>query len=267
MDKIIAGSAMAVGNIKNDSLIGTFYKDLAQPMVKALGTALGSTIEFCTTPLLLMKFGSEAAKLNYKKHLDNYAKKMESIAEHDRIELNPQIGVPILEKLCSITNEEISDLFTSLLAKASSRQTQNMAHPAFIQVIGSLSVDEAIIIKSLVKQPLIKYATMLAKTNAWGYIQEFDKLTLLAKEHSLIFTENVSLYMVNLNSLGILSPPQITNPEPSYIAEWDDLLDFHGFAKWQQDNQQLYGKGNIRIEYGFYRTTYFGKAFVDACVS
>lgn len=267
MDKIFADSAMAVGSLKNDSLIGTFYKDLAQPMVKAIGTALGSTVEFCTTPFLLMKFGSEVAKLNYKKHLNKYAQKLESIEEQDRIELNPQIGVPILEKLCSVTNEEISDLFTSLLAKASSRQFQNMAHPAFIQVIGSLSADEAIIIKSLTKQPLIKYATMLAKTNAWGYIQEFDKLTLLAKEHTLSFPENVSLYMVNLNSLGVLSPPQITNPEPSYIAEWDELMSFHGFAKWQQHHQHSYGEGNIRIEYGFYRTTYFGKAFVDACVS
>jgi hypothetical protein len=267
MDKIIADAAMAAGSVKDDSLIGTFYKDLAQPTIKAIGVALGSTVEFCTAPALLMKFGSEVAKLNYTKHITNYAKKLESIPEEDRIAIDPQIGVPILKKLCSVTNEEISNLFTSLLAKASSRQTQSMAHPAFIQIVGSLSVDEAIIVKSLAKQPLIKYARMLVKTNAWGYIEEFDKLTLLAKEHSLLFPQNVSLYMVNLSSLGVLSAPQTTSPEPSYIAEWDELLDFHGFAEWQQKHQQSYGEGNIQIEYGFYRTTYFGKAFVDACVS
>ena len=78
--------------------------------------------------------------------------------------MNPQIGVPIIEKLGYITNDEIADLFTNLLTKASSVDTVNLAHPSFVQLIERLSVDEARIIKYLFNKediPCILFSYLL----------------------------------------------------------------------------------------------------------
>ncbi|HOU69620.1 MAG TPA: Abi-alpha family protein [Paludibacteraceae bacterium] len=109
-------------------VLGLIYTDAAQPSVQAVGKALGTVFEFSTSFLLPVKLLNEKFRLNFEKRIKEYEKKLEQIPEEKRVEVQPQIGTPIIEKLSYTTSDEISDLFTTLLANASNADMINTAH-------------------------------------------------------------------------------------------------------------------------------------------
>lgn len=264
VETIATGAALtAAGKIKEDSLLGMLYKDTLQPSVQSLGRALGATIEFCTTPILLCKYGSEAAKLNYQKHLDNYARKIKDIPGTDTLPVNPQIGVPILERLAYTTNDEIADLFTSLLAKASSNTSINEAHPAYIHLIDRLSIDEAKILKALSNKDFIPSISIRAYVKEGkGFSEIVDNGVHIEAE--LLFQSNTSTYLNNLKSLGI-----IDNTHGKYKI--DESIYEPLFKMYQYDslNKQLIDGGvfkKLEKKKSYYQVTPFGKSFIKACL-
>ncbi len=58
-----------------------------------------------------------------------------------------------------MSNEELRNLYIELLAKASTKDLNENAHPSFINIINSLSPDEAILLKILNKIKHIKVST------------------------------------------------------------------------------------------------------------
>ncbi|NMN37732.1 DUF4393 domain-containing protein [Pedobacter sp. SG918] len=261
---IVAAAATAASKIKENSLLGMLYKDSMQPSVQLLGNALGTVFEFCTTPLLLCKWGSEAAKLNYKKHLDDYAKRIKSIPENDLISVNPQVGVPIMDRLTYITNEEVADLFISLLAKASSKTTINEAHPAYIHLIDRLAIDEARILRTLINIEFIPSISLQAHLK--GLLKGFDMILTEATDlkTELLFPTNVDTYLDNLKSLGILD-----NTHGNY--QTDDSLYSSLFLKYDVDRleEEHLATGKYAMMHrvkGYYQITNFGKSFINSCV-
>lgn len=222
MTEIIATTAVgtALGQIKENTLLGMLYKDLAQPSAQIIGKSLGTVLEFCTTPLLLLKFGSDAAKLNFNKHITRYEEKINKIKEENFIEVNPQIGIPIINNLTYTTNDRIAELFTTLLSKASSSETVNTAHPAFIKIIEAISPDEAILIYLLgintIKYDFYRQIVYKdAKFQRWGT----DEIKLDTRPlEKLAFKENFNMYISHLESLNLVQWP-VLKDEPIYEGE------------------------------------------------
>ena len=131
------------------NVLGQIYTDIASPAAKAIGAALGTVFEFSTSFLLPVKLLNEKFKANFTKRLSEYNEKLQQIPLERRCEVHPQIGTPIVERLTYTTTDEIADLFTTLLARASDSEHANLAHPSFIGIIEHLSTDEARIIKYL----------------------------------------------------------------------------------------------------------------------
>lgn len=170
------------------NVLGQIYSDLASPGVKAVGQALGTVLEFSTSFLLPVKLLNEKFRLNFKKRLTEYEKKLEEISEDKRCEVHPQIGTPIIERLSYTTNDEIADLFTTLLANASNIDMVNTAHPAFVAMIEKLSPDEARIIKYLEGKEDIQYCDFRGQKEN-GYIDLRYHLTLIAQNVKLDFPQ------------------------------------------------------------------------------
>ena len=59
------------------NILGQIYKDLAQPSVRAVGSALGTVFEFSTSFLLPVKLLNEKIKLIFTKNLNDYKDKLE----------------------------------------------------------------------------------------------------------------------------------------------------------------------------------------------
>ena len=247
------------------NVLGQFYQDLAQPSVKALGQALATVFELCPNSLLSLKLWTEKRKLNFAKRLNEYKDKLEQIPEEKRCEVDTQIGTPIVEKLTYTTNDEIADLFTTLLANASNIDTVNRAHPAFVDIIGRLSEDESRIIQYLRTAIEVPYCSFRAitKNENGGFITILDHATMLPYYISLTFPQNITAYLSNLISLGVLSDEdglyKIDN------TEYDNICLKNGLDSLKAKLVPLSFK-DIEVSKSYYKVTPFGKLFIDACI-
>lgn len=253
-----------IGLVKASSnVLCQFYQDLAQPSVKAIGQALATVFELCPNSLLSLKLWTEKRKLNFVKRLNEYKEKLEQIPEEKRIEVDTQIGSPIVEKLTYTTNDEIADLFTTLLANASNIDTVNRAHPAFIDIIGRLSEDEARIIKHIKDENYIPFCEIRGKQGEDIEIIE-SHLTLIQYDVSLQFPNNMGAYLSNLTSIGIIELNH------DFLIQVD-TTDYEAMcSNYGIENMK---KGLIPDQFDeiiarrfFYSITPFGKLFIKACL-
>ena len=246
------------------NILGELYQDLAQPSVRAIGNALGTVFEFSTAILLPLKLKNEKLKMNFKKNLDEYKEKLEKIPEDKRCEVHPQIGTPIIEKLTYTTNDEISDLFTTLLANASNIDMVNTAHPAFVNMIEKLSPDEARIIKYFKNKTELQYCTFRANAKTGtGFNDIYKKVTLIPFEVDLQFLNNVSAYIANLESIGVLS--DANGLFKINKNTYNQIRDKYNF-KQLEDQLVPNMMQSVTIVEGYYDITEFGRLFIQACI-
>jgi len=259
--------------IKNGSkLLENVYNDLAQPGVKKIGIALETVLDFSNTLLYPLRLTNEKARINFQKNLDGYRQKLEKVKEEDIIQVSPELGVPILEKLTYVQNQDISDLFINLLSSASTTHTVSLAHPSFINLINSISVDEARIIHYLFKNdcPNIRFIYFKKqKTDSKEYNTSKPLLTGLENDIDFLFPQNISVYLNNFLGLGIL--------------EYNDDKYFTLEQELYNKLEQIYSSNKIEYEAyidqrsapntyqstkvirGFYQITDYGKLFIYAC--
>lgn len=252
-----------VGIIKQTpQILTTIYSDVAQPSVKKVGQALETVFEFSTSMLLPIKLLNEKFKLNFERNLNNYKTKLEHIPDEKICDVNPQIGTPIVEKLTYTTNEEIADLFTSLLSKASNIDTVNQAHPSFIQLIERLSVDEARIIKFLDDVeyiPSISIKANLKEDKGFNFLKR--NATLLQFQINLIFPQNINTYLDNLTSLGIL------DINHGFLKTDDNIYSpIADKYKVTELDEQYKASGYESVDYdkSYFQITDYGKQFIKA---
>lgn len=245
-------------------LLALVYKDLLRPSVQVIGKSLKAVLEFVSTPFMALQLQNDKVKLNLEKRLDEYAQKLHSIPEEKRCEVHPQIGLPIIEKLTYTTCDEIADLFTSLLASASSIDTANTAHPAFISMIERMSPDEARILEYLKDKEDIQYCDINVYSNQnSGYNTLFEHVSMIEEDVALIYPENTNAYLANLVSLGILrdkkgtfrmDKTQYNRIKGKYQVE--ELTAKFVPERWK----------SIDVEESYYQVTPFGRLFIQACI-
>jgi hypothetical protein len=260
----MAGNEL-IGLVKETpQILLTIYGDLAQPSVKKVGTALETVFEFSTSLLLPVKLLNEKFKINFEKRLNDYKEKIEQIPEEKLCEVNPQIGTPIIEKLSYTTNDEIANLFINLLAKASSTDTVNLAHPAFVQLIERLSVDEARIIKHLLNKDIIPCVSFRAHmTEDKGFHEILRNGTLLQFEIELLFPQNVKTYLDNLTSMGTLDVSHGLHKINENL--YNPIYEKYNYENVNESHIKTTAYTTVSKENSYYQITDFGKAFIVAC--
>jgi len=195
----------SIGN--TSGLLKEIYGDLAKPGVAQVGKALSTVFGLGNTLLLPLTLINEKARMVAERNLDKYRKQLESVPEEQIANVPPEIGVPITEKLTYVTDDEISDLYVNLLAKASTVSTAQLAHPSFTHLIDSMSPDEALLIKVLRSTGDLAYIDVqLIVNKATG--EFFNIMPLLTGvEHltKLQYPNNCIAYFSNLAGLGVLN--------------------------------------------------------------
>lgn len=246
------------------NILGQVYGDLAQPSVKAVGNALGTVLEFSTSFLLPVKLLNEKFKLNFTKRLNEYKDKLEQVPEENRCEVHPQIGTPIIEKLSYTTNEEIADLFTTLLTNASNIDMVNTAHPSFANMVERMSPDEARLLKYLKGKDDIQYCVFNGDSlEGKGFVTLYDHVTMLDDEVNFSFPQNLSAYLANFVSLGILK-----DMNGQYRIDKTIYNKIRDKYKLKELESQLVPNiyKSITVKESYYLITDFGKLFISACI-
>lgn len=245
-------------------VIKEVYGDLAKPGVAQVGKALAGIIGLGNTILYPIHLLNEKSRIYLERNLQKYREKLETISDEKIVSVPPEIGVPIAEKLAYISNEELSDMYISLLANASNIETASLAHPGFAKLIDNLSPDEAIFLQTLRKIVTIPFIEIRLNTgnNTWNSLEDFVVSESITS--GLTFKNNLPAYISNLDSLGIIKIRRdiwITPIEKYYVPLWEAKRVAYGSLE-----KSLAGT-NMTLGYEKARAdiTPFGKLFISAC--
>ena len=124
------------------------YEDAVQPAAKQVGKALETVtkaVNVALAPVSLLVWGYD----KIQGFIDNsVAKKLENIPE-ERIQTpDPHVAGPALESLkYTGENESLREMFANLIANSMDSETAKKSHPAFVDIIKSMTSDEAKILK------------------------------------------------------------------------------------------------------------------------
>ena len=213
-------------------LLKVIYGDLAKPGVEQVGKALGTVLGLGNTILWPLTILNERAKIALEKNLEKYRRQLDG--KDKIVEVPPEVGVPVLERLAYVTDEELSDLYINLLVKASMADTVHFAHPSFVHLINNLSPDEAKLLKEFRTRNSVPFvaAEALAKDSpeSLGAVSATiaDCLTGLESRIPLSFEQNMVAYFSNFEGLGIMAIRRgivIANP-----SLYEDLQKFYSHA-------------------------------------
>ena len=230
---------MITDEIKNIIPIDKVYQDALSPAMKQIGKSLESVAK--TSRFLLAPFEYLAAQHT---RWERYLKKVsENVKEENLVEGHPQIVIPTIEGL-SLCDEDslLSELFINLLANSIDSTKQDLAHPAFPNIIKQLSHDEAVILYFLKKKSYkLKRQSDL---NAEGTL--FVKHTTLEEEFpldKLQYPDHIWLYMNHLHSLNIAGTYKLPNPE--YLWEEIPSMQKRQIGVIEQSERRLDEFGNL----------------------
>lgn len=249
---------------KAPELFKEIYGDLAKPGVQQVGKALGTVLGLGNTILWPIFYLNERTRIALNHNLEKYRIKMESIPQDEICQVSPEIGVPVAEKLSYVTNEEIGGMYIELLAKASQINKANQAHPSFVNVIGNLSPDEAILLKSIDKMTGIPFIEVRLQFNGKAEWITLDTMMPgVSCLGELSFPINIKAYLSNLEGLGIIRVRQdifmvgenIYEPLENYARKI-----FNEQERKNPDKVLAFERGKMEI-------TPFGRLFISACFS
>lgn len=245
-------------------LLSLVYKDTLQPSVQVIGKSLKAVVEFVSIPLMALQLQNDKARLNFEKRLNDYGAKLNAIPEEKRIEVHPQIGVPIVEKLLYTTSDQIAELFSNLLASASNIDTVNSVHPAFISMIERMSPDEARILEYLKDKEDIQYCDINAYSNQNpGYNTLYEHVTMVEDDVALTYPQNTNAYLANFVSLGILLDKKGVFRMDK--TQYDRIRKRYQVEALTEKLVPTIYK-SIEVDESYYQVTPFGKLFIQACI-
>jgi abortive infection alpha-like protein len=246
-------------------LFKEIYGDLLKPGVSQVGKALANVMGLGNTILWPVQLLNERSKVSLEANMERYREKLANTPIEEICPVAPEIGVPVAEKLSYVSDRELSELYTTLLARASSTHTQPTVHPSFVNVLNNLSPDEAQILlyfqRSGGNTPFI--GARLHDNPNDSFNQLVDTHFSLDAEAKIIFPQNVQAYASNLEGLGLIR-----------IRTDVRLAAHEPYAKLEQELRERYKaltepptNKHITIQQGKMEITRFGWLFLAAAAN
>jgi len=250
--------------VKSPGLLKEMYFDIVQPGAKQVGKALNTVVGLGNTVLLPLQLINEKSQAIFEKNTKKYQQKLNETPEEEICEVSPEIGVPIVEKFSYISNEELSNMYTELLASASKKDKVNTAHPSFVNIINNLSPDEAKVLKFLKSNDRIPFYVVKLK-----YIDEnkgyhtlnrmFFRMKCLA---DLTFPDNIHSYIDNLEGLALIKTSSTIFMVGENVYEPLEKLANDSYKQYVTDDKLH----KLELDKGKMEVTPFGKLFMEASI-
>jgi len=137
---------------------------------------------------------------------------LETIPPSRRLELPERLKGPIIDQIEYLDDTDpLREMFLTLLKKAMDRETANVAHPAFANIIAQLAPDEALMLHLFSKRSRFE-EHHLGSLGDNGMTQKNFKLVHNEFPiNELTYPENYSVYWSHLESLGLLTGMWLRN--------------------------------------------------------
>lgn len=193
--------------------------------------------------------------------------KYKRIPDKNKIQPPTEMLSRILDVFRYVENDTLRDLFAELLKSSSDSEKIEIAHPSFVSVISSLSVDEAIILTFLNKNNNL-YLLFVSYNNenaAPGRYYKNGKSTTIAEINlDLDFPKMMDFYIDNMVQLGLLHPSIKIDDNPPLQKKYENyyitLRDEH--IKKNIEHLDL-----PDIVEAYFGLTEYAELFMKACIS
>lgn len=230
-----------IAEVLDSQTVQRIYEDGVSKPVKEAGELANDTVK--ALRLLLAPIQIAAG---FQDRLEKWINRVIRDIPEENIQPVPsRIGGPIIDGLRYLEDgDDIAEMYLNLLKKAMDKTKIDLAHPAFPQLIGALSPDEALILHCLGQKPFEEHYENDLDRKA----NRFYNKRIVYQEfpiNDLTYPNNFYLYTSHLMALNLVSFP-VYKQEPT----------------WAED-----GKREQKGEKGFARLllTDFGQMFVSAC--
>lgn len=251
-----------------EQVVGKAYDDLAKPTLQPLGEAVAGLIKAIT---FYPRYWSQALDISLVDKVKRFEEKLKQNIEEirgDRQLPPPEIVGPSIQALeYKVFDDEISDLFSKLIATSMDVGKKNSVHPAFVDIIKQMTSDEARIIRLFSKeryQPALSISEDLDISNK----MVSKNFNLVAIDAGCDLPEKFKAYLENLERLGLIyiMGDQVKRP-PSRIKNTDySRLENSLKVIMQEYREKNQYEGEFHITRKLFDTTRLGKDFIDACV-
>lgn len=260
------------GNFAHDAVkevAKDIYADGGKPIVKPTGELVGlvpRAIKAALAPvekwILQREYNVEETKKLLEEKLKNVPP--ESIQPPEAY-----IAVPAFQYISyCMDNEELRDMYASLLANSMNKVVKNGVHPGYIEIIKQLSPDEAKILKIMMSKASFPIITLRYED---GLGQGLDTLVDFSLVGELAKCENpydTRQYFDNLERLGLIER------DFGYVLKDGDRykeLENHSIVEERKSGPFPTIKGitynKVRIVKGKVQLSAFGKGFCSMCLS
>jgi hypothetical protein len=193
--------------------------------------------------------------------------KLKSVPAENIITPEPSIAVPVIEALrYTGHNDELRELFSSLLAAAMNSDTAFKAHPSFVELIKQINSDEAKIIKLFsddLAKPLLKIRLYDINSPLNAYAEPLINFSNLPYEANCTFPELGPSYIENLERLGLIN---ISYTVYNTLPNAYDFIENHPIVTNWKDLADQSTVKRFEINRGAVTLTSFGKKFLESCV-
>jgi hypothetical protein len=240
------------------------YQDLAQGAVREIGTALQGAVRVALAPVSALVWGYDTIKDYLEGAL---SRRLAGLSPEQIITPLPTIAGPAIEALRYAGHDPtLREMYANLLAAAMDANRAREAHPAFVDIIGQLTSDEAKIIGLFGATSDFPIISMSAANDdnppytAWDIV--LDRFTLLADTAECQVPENVSAYIDNICRLGLADVLEMSVYSPQ--EEYDKLMQ-HPTVKAILDRMNGMNRV-VTTQTRVLNVTTFGKQFRRACV-
>jgi hypothetical protein len=259
------------GVVKGEGLLKAIYDDLASPGVRQVGRALEAVFQTGNIVLLPLRMLNETVAQFERRSFNEIAARFKDIPEEDLVEVRPEIGNPVIDRLSITSDPDLRKLFIELLASAANRKAVDSAHPSFVKIIESLSPDEAKMLSEWKGKHLIPCLLIGYKAEQEGSRSIYDPFIELP---DCVQNPNLaSIYVANLHGLGLVIHHRDSHTTTQ--GAYDTLIDGikRDIPLIKEERIIVFGDKENRPKIGdhFYQKgcvelTPYGKAFQKACI-
>lgn len=251
------------------------YQDALQPAAKQVGTALetvGKAVNVALAPIGALVWGWEKIHDWIVPALEA---RLAKVPPERIVTPRPTLAGPAIEALRYAGHEEsLRDLYANLLATSMDAETAHSAHPAFVEILGQLTPDEAKLLRHIATAPIVTlvFIDLLARikpdedARPRGKAEVLRRFSTLGEQADCAFADLTPTYLDNLERLGIveLESGRWYTAEQAEAAYAD--LEQHPRVRELSATVEGGDLDGPEIRKGIIHVSALGRQFINACV-
>lgn len=186
----------------------------------------------------------------------------------ERLIVSPDgnIAVDAVKYMCySMENQELRDVYVSLLAAAMNKVARGSVHPAFVQIARELSADEIKFLRHMAISHSIPVLSVVFEKENGEELQVVRDFSVVPKIVGCERENYGDLYIENLIRLGLVCKARPLQKLES--SEYEPLKSDPHVVEYSSDKMvQLYGFDKCKLEESYIDLSILGKSFCAVCV-